>query len=253
MKISIITVVYNGADTIKDTIESVLNQSYEDIEYIIIDGLSSDGTQKIVRSYGSKISKFISEKDNGLYDAMNKGIKLATGDVVGILNSDDTYTDKFVIDNVVKQFQTTNVDLVYGDIVIVDALKENKIIRYYRSKNFKVQDLKRGIMPGHASVFIKRIWFEKYGYYYTNFEICADFDLLLRFLYIHKLSHSYLPKILVNMKMGGISNRSLLTKYKIYLEMKKSILNNNLKFNLFRYLMKYYSKMFQFIERPKAI
>ena len=251
MKVSIITVVYNGANTIKETIESVLNQDYNNIEYIIIDGLSTDGTQDIVKSFGNKISTFISENDEGLYDAMNKGIKLATGDIVGILNADDIYFNEFVIGNLVKHFKKTKVDCVYSDLILVNQFNDDKIVRYYKSKYFKMSDFKRGLMPGHASVFIRRKYFNEYGLYDLKFKITADFDLLLRFLFIHKLSHSYLPMIMVKMRLGGISNQNLLIKYKMYKELMQVFKKNNIKLNPIRFLSKYFIKIYQYIDRPK--
>lgn len=253
LKISVITVCYNSSETIKEAIESVINQTYNNIEYIVVDGLSTDGTQDIIKSYGDKISKFVSEKDKGLYDAMNKGIKLATGDVVGILNSDDFFKDKNVLKTIADAFVKGKTDSVYGDVVIVDPQKKNRIIRYYSSKNFKVNDFNRGIMPPHPSVFIKRHLFEKYGYYDLDFKICADFDFLLRLFFIHKINIQYLPLVTTIMKSGGLSNQSLFTKYTIYQEMKRSIIKNGLEFSIFKYLSKYYSKFYQFIDRPKLI
>lgn len=252
-KVSIITVCYNSENTIKDTIQSVLSQDYKNIEYIIIDGNSTDGTKNIVECFQDRIDKFISEKDNGLYDAMNKGIQAATGDIVGILNSDDIYTNEFVLGNVVKHFLKTKVDCVYGDLILVKATDENKIVRYYKAKKFKMSDFEKGLMPGHASVFIKRHYFNKYGLYDLNFKITADFDLLLRFLYIHKLSHSYLPMIMVKMRSGGISNQNVLAKYRMYKELKRIFFKNNLKFKPLKFVSKYFLKAYQYIDRPKFI
>lgn len=205
MKVSIITVVWNNAKTIKDAIDSVLSQTYKNIEYIVIDGASSDGTVEIVQSYGDKISKFVSEKDRGLYDAMNKGIALAAGDVVGILNSDDFYIDEIVIERVVKEFKEKQVDSVYADLVFVKPENLDKTVRYYDSSHFNPAKFAYGWMPAHPTFFVKREIYEKYGVFRTDLKIGADFDILARFLYTHKISYSYMKEVLVKMRVGGVS------------------------------------------------
>ncbi len=187
MKISIITVVRNNKESIKNAIDSVLNQTYKNIEYIIIDGESTDGTVEIVRSYRDKISKFISEPDSGLYDAMNKGISLATGDVVGILNSDDFYIDDQVIQRVVKEFEVKDVDSVYADLVFVKPVNLDKTVRYYDSSKFILSKFAYGWMPAHPTFFVKKDIYEKYGVFITDLKIDADFYILIRFMFINKI------------------------------------------------------------------
>ena len=250
-KVSIVTVVYNGAGTIADTINSVLAQSYSNIEYIVIDGNSSDGTQEIIRSYGENISKYISEKDNGIYDAMNKGISMATGDIVGILNADDMYTSDFSIDRIVAEFNKKEVDSVFGDLYFFTPKKPDRILRLYSSRNFKLKHFERGIMPGHATFFVKKSCYEKLGLYDTQYIITADFDLLLRFLYINEISYSYIPEILVKMRIGGISTRSLKSKWKMYRELRLIFEKNGVKSNHFKLASKYLRKIYQYVDNTE--
>ncbi|MCK5559753.1 MAG: glycosyltransferase [Thermoplasmata archaeon] len=165
MKVSIITVCFNNDSTIKDTIDSVLNQSYKNIEYIIIDGDSADKTKDIITSYGNKIDQFVSESDRGIYHAMNKGIKLVKGDIVGMLNADDFFCDYDIIEKLVKEFVTENLDAVFGDVQFVNSQNLKKIVRYYSSKHFHPSKFKYGFMPAHPSFYVKRELFSKYGYY----------------------------------------------------------------------------------------
>jgi len=192
MKISIITVVWNNAKTIKYAIDSVLNQTHKNIEYIILDGASTDGTIEIIRSYGDKISKFVSEPDKGIYDAMNKGIKLATGDVVGILNSDDFYIDDYVIEKVVKEFEEKQVDSVYADLVFVKPDDLSKAVRYYDSSSCGSENFQYALYPAHPTFFVRKWVYDKYGVFKTDYKIGADFDLMARFLYTNNISYSYI-------------------------------------------------------------
>lgn len=209
MKISIITITYNSEKTLDDTIKSVLSQTYNDIEYIIVDGNSKDSTVDIVKSYGDKISTFVSEKDSGIYDAMNKGLHLATGDVVGILNSDDIYFDEHVIEKVMSEFQKENVDSVYGDLYYVKPENVNELVRYWKSSDFVKGSFAKGWHPPHPSFFVKREAYEKYGTFDLNMKVSADFELMLRFLEKFKISTLYLPEVIVRMRTGGESNRSI--------------------------------------------
>jgi len=246
MKVSIITVVYNNEDTIKDAIESVLNQTYKNIEYIIIDGVSTDGTVEVIKSYGDKIDKFISEKDNGIYDAMNKGIKLASGDIVGILNSDDFYANNNIIEKVVKEFEDKKVDSVYGDLVYVNAKDTNKIVRYWKSKPYKKGLFTKGWHPAHPTFFVKKEIYDKYGIFNLDFKIAADYELMLRFLEKYQISNSYIPEIFVKMRLGGESNQSIKNIIKANIESYNAWKVNGLYINLFMILLKPLSKLFQY-------
>lgn len=243
MKISIITVVYNNKETIKDAIDSVFSQTYKDIEYIIIDGASTDGTIEVVQSYGDQIDKFISEKDKGLYDAMNKGIKLATGDVVGILNSDDFYIDNYVIEKVVKEFKESQVDSVYADLVFVKPDNLDKTVRYYDSSHFSPDKFAYGWIPAHPTFFVKKEMYEKYGIFKTDYNIAADYELLTRFLAKNKISYSYIKKPIVKMRIGGTSTNGIKSNYILNKEIIRACRENDIDTNWIKVLSKYPKKI----------
>ena len=206
MKISIITCSYNAADTIEKTVKSVLSQKNADIEYIIIDGLSDDGTAGIIKKYSDKIYKFVSEKDAGIYNAMNKGIRLAESEIIGFLNADDIYFDESVISKVLKVFENENTDSVYGDLTYVSKYSD-KIKRYWKSGDYDINNFKKGWMPPHPAFFARRGVYEKYGGFNESYRISADYDLMVRLLYKNKISAFYLPEIIVKMRTGGVSNK----------------------------------------------
>lgn len=206
MTISIITVVYNNNQTVRDSIDSVLSQKYKDIEYIIIDGGSTDGTLDILAKYRSQIAQCISEPDKGIYDAMNKGLKLATGDCIAFLNSDDFYASANAVSSIMKAFETMNVDAVYGDIVYVDKHNANKLVRYWKAGEYKNGAFFYGWAPPHPAFFCRRQVYEKYGYFNDKFQIAADFELMLRFIEKHKIKVGYLPEPIVKMRGGGKAN-----------------------------------------------
>jgi glycosyltransferase involved in cell wall biosynthesis len=247
MKITIITVSYNSIGTISQTIDSVISQTHSEIEYIIVDGNSNDGTVELVQSYGNKISKFISEPDRGIYDAMNKGICLATGDVIGFLNADDFYKSNDIIGNVSKAFIEGKSDCVLGDVQIVDASDLNKINRLYRCPDSPVKLLKYGIMPPHPAFFVRRSFFEKYGLFKTDYKIAADFELIVRFLYKFKLSYFYSPKVFVTMRDGGTSNAGFKSKNTITKEILRACKENGLYTNKFLLNLRYFYKLKQMI------
>ena len=249
MKISIITVVWNNAATIKDAIDSVLSQTYENIEYIVVDGASSDGTVEIVQSYGDKISKFISEKDKGLYDAMNKGIGLATGDVVGILNSDDFYIDKYVIEKIVKEFKEKQVDSVFADLVFVKPENLAKTVRYYDSSHFSPDKFAYGWMPAHPTFFVKREFYKKYGVFKTDYKIAADYELLTRFLGKNKVSYSYIKEPIVKMRIGGASTSGIKSNYILNKEIIRACRENDIYTNWLMVLSKYPKKILGLLKK----
>lgn len=248
MKISIITVSYNSAGTIRDTIESVLNQTYSDIEYILVDGASKDDTISIIKSYGTKISKLISEKDNGIYDAMNKGINVATGDVIGILNSDDFYSHSNVIKNVVQKFEK-DTDAVYGDLVYVSGADKNKIVRTWKAGKYEVGSFQKGWMPPHPTFFVKKSVYEKLGMFTDQLKSAADYEIMLRFIHKHQIKLNYLPEIIVHMRTGGASNVSLKNRFKANREDKKAWKMNGLKPSPLTFIRKPLSKLSQFFKR----
>ncbi|MEA3491676.1 MAG: glycosyltransferase family 2 protein [Campylobacterota bacterium] len=249
MKVSIITVVYNNKDTILDAIDSVLNQNYDDIEYIIIDGNSTDGTIDIIKSYGNKISQFISEPDSGIYDAMNKGIRLATGDVVGILNSDDFYIDDKVIGRVVGEFEEKGVDSLFADLVYVKPDNLKKYVRRYSSKSFKPSKFAYGWMPAHPTFFVKKEFYDKHGLYKTDYQIASDYELLIRFLHKYKLSYSYIDAVLTVMRMGGASTSGLKSNWILNKEILRGCRENGIRTSLVKIYSKYPKKILELIKK----
>lgn len=242
MKVSIITVVWNNKETIKDAIDSVLGQMYEDIEYIIVDGASTDGTVEVVKSYGGRITKFVSEPDKGLYDAMNKGIALATGDAIGILNSDDFYIDDKVIERIVKEFEEKQVDSVFADLVYVKSSDLKKVVRYYDSSQFLPDKFQYALYPAHPTFFVKKWVYDKYGLFKTDYKIVADFDIMARFLYTNKISFAYLKEPIIKMRVGGAST-SFSSIWINSLEQLRVCKENNIDSNIFKILLKYPIKL----------
>ena len=208
--LSIITCIYNGENTIGHAIESVLSQSNSNIELIIIDGASTDNSIKIINTFSDKkITVALSEPDNGIYDAMNKGIKLATGDIVGILNADDYYPNNNVLLKVAKAFNNPSIDACYGDLVYVDVNNKEKIVRVWKSGLFTPDIFYHGWMPPHPTFFVRRSIYEKYGLFNLELGTAADYEIMLRFLLKHRIKVEYIPETLVHMRTGGISNNSL--------------------------------------------
>ena len=245
MKISIITVTYNSEKTINDTLNSLINQTYNDIEFILIDGNSTDNTINIVNNFSTKIfNKVLIEPDNGMYDALNKGIKLATGEIIGILNSDDVFSENTIISKIAKQFNDDpNLDSIFGDVAFI---KNNKTIRYISSKKWTINSFYFGNMPPHPSFYCKKALFEKHGYYKTNYKIAGDFELLLRFILVKKIRFKYLPFKMVNMKTGGLSTNGLESKFKINKEILLSFKENGLNTNYLFLYFRYFKKVFQY-------
>lgn len=209
LKISVIAVVWNTVETIEDTIQSVLSQKHPLVEHIVIDGASTDGTVDIIKKYKAKITKFVSEPDHGLYDAMNKGIAQSTGDVIGFLNADDVYAEKDILEQVASTFTDSNIDACYADLVYVDQNNLNKIVRYWKSRPYQDGLFEKGWMPAHPTFFIRRSVYEKYGNFDLNYHFQSDFELTMRFLAIHKIRSIYIPRVFVKMRMGGVSNNRL--------------------------------------------
>lgn len=227
MKISIITVTFNSGSTVRDTIESVLKQKYAEIEYLIVDGASKDNTLEIVKEMEPHFQgrlRYMSEPDKGIYDAMNKGIEMATGEVVGILNSDDFFTSDDVIAQVVKAFETDeSLDAVYGDIHFVKDEDLKKCTRYYSSKSFKPWLLRFGFMPAHPSFYCKKSVFEKYGLYDLQYRTSSDFEMMVRLLGKYKIKTKYLPMDFVTMRAGGESTAGLASKKKVNNDIARSL------------------------------
>jgi len=206
MRVTIITVCYNRKNTIAKAIQSVLEQNYNDIEYIVIDGNSTDGTKEIIETYKDKISQYISEPDKGMYDAINKGLKLATGDIIGLMHSDDEFYDKKVITRIASRFDSEKyIDGVYGDGVYVSNDKQERLIRNRIGGVFSLKKVKKGWLPLHPTVYLKKNIIDKYGLYNLDFKIASDTEFLLRYLYKYEIKISYVDSYIVKMRMGGMS------------------------------------------------
>jgi len=204
-KVSVVTVVYNNASTIEDTIRSIIAQTYLPVEHIVIDGVSTDGTLDILRRYEEKIAIIRSEPDQGMYDAMNKGLKLATGDIVGFLNADDVYAGPHVLKDIVEIIESRQVDACYGDLVYVDKQDSRKITRYWKSRPFQDGLFENGWMPAHPTFYARKSVYDRFGSFDLAYPRQSDFELTLRLLAVHRIATEYIPKLLVRMRSGGAS------------------------------------------------
>ena len=246
MKFSIITTTYNSAATIGDTVRSVADQIFDgEVEYIIIDGGSTDATLEVLAAYMDVVTTIVSESDKGLYDAMNKGIRMATGDVVGILNSDDFYTSSDVLATVAREFERNGVDAVFGDVHFVDPKNLDNCVRYYPSRHFVPAAMRYGFMPAHPSFYVKRECYVRYGGYDLSYRIASDYDLMVRFFHKHKISYAYINKDMVTMRTGGLSTKNLKNRLLITVEDVKACRKNGLYSNILLMSLKYFYKVFE--------
>ena len=246
MRISLITVTYNSAATIRDTLDSVLSQDYPDVEHIIIDGGSTDDTLKIIREF-PHVARLISEKDDGLYDAMNKGIKIAGGDIIGILNSDDVYTQPDVLSKIASCFEDKDISASYGDLQVVQASDLGKIVRTWKSGKFKRSDFYFGWMPPHPTFFVRREVYNQVGLFNTSLHSASDYELMLRILFKNRIKAAYIPEILVKMRQGGLSNSSFRQRIHANKEDRIAWKLNELKPYFFTLYLKPLRKIFQFL------
>lgn len=248
LKISIITVCYNSGKTIEDTFKSVQSQSYKNIEYIVIDGGSKDNTLDLINQYKDIIDYTVSEKDKGLYDAMNKGIERATGDVIGFLNSDDLFCDDLAVEKVMKVFlENSSLDSVYADIYYVEQNNTSKIVRKWVTGNQK--KFKYGWHPAHPTFYVKKKIYAQYGGFNLNFRLASDFEIMLRFLEKFNISTKYLPEPLIKMRLGGETNKSMANILKQNKECIKAFKDNGLKVNEIAYpFFRIVPKLFQFLK-----
>lgn len=249
MKVSIITVAYNSASTLGDAIRSVLSQTYSDIEYIVVDGASDDATKDIILQYESAFQgrlKWVSEKDSGIYDAMNKGIRMATGDVVGILNSDDYFTSRVVVERLVAEFADDSIDAVYGDVHFIRDGYPEKCIRYYSSKHFRPFWLRFGFMPAHPSFYCRKEVFDRSGLYKTDYAIGSDYEMMVRLFYIHHIKTKYLSMDFVTMRTGGASTRNIRSRLKLIRDDVRGCRENGVYTNALMISFKFLYKIFEF-------
>ena len=245
LKFSIITVCYNSSKTIVDTIRSVNTQTYTNIEHIFIDGQSTDNTLELIRQNSKRNTLIISENDNGLYDAINKGIKNASGDIIGILHSDDFFHSTDVILDLVTKIQKENLDAVYGDLIYVNEININKTVRYWKSCEFNPNLIRRGWMPAHPTLFLKKEVFKTHGLYDLKFTISSDYDFMLRVLKDDTVKFGYLPRVVTNMRLGGASNKNLKNIVIKMIEDYKAIRKNK-SGNMVTLILKNTSKIKQF-------
>lgn len=250
MKLSVITAVFNNKSHLQECISSVGEQSYSDIEHIIIDGGSADGTLNLLQNIQSSSIRWISEPDKGIYDALNKGLSMATGDIIGILHSDDLFYSPKILEQVMQMFKTEDCDAVYGDLVYVSREEVSKIIRYWKSSPFKPSLLKKGWMPPHPTLFMKRKWYEQASGFRTDFRIAADYDLILRVFKNSDFKPVYLPQIITTMRLGGASNRSLKNIYRKSYEDYIALKENGIG-GFSTLFLKNSTKLIQFINRKK--
>lgn len=250
MKISIITVTLNSSSVIESCLESVKNQTYDNIEQIVIDGKSTDDTLSILKSKPYKISTLISEPDNGIYDAMNKGIQNATGDIVGFLNSDDFYENNYILSKVVKLFENNlYIDACYSDLIYVDQNNTSKIVRLVKSSKFKEGLFTKGWCPPHPTFFVRRSVYKKFGNFDLSYRFASDVDLMMRFLEKYKIKSKYIPEVWVKMRIGGITNKSIKNIFIQNKEILKSFNKNKIRINLLKFFI--YKIISRLIQRFK--
>jgi len=252
LKISIVTVTYNSSDFISHCLKSVKLQNYNNIEHIVIDGASTDNTLSILKNNKKQLSTLISEPDKGIYDAMNKGIKISTGDIIGFLNSDDFYSNNEVLSKIANVFNNdTTLEACYADLLYTDRNDISKNVRYWKSNKFTLGSFEKGWCPPHPTFFCKRSVYEKYGYYNLNYNIAADVELMMRFLEVNKINVQYIPTILVKMRIGGISNKSLRNILNVNKEILYALKKHNLSKNsLIFFSNKIWSRAKQFFQKP---
>lgn len=249
MRISIITVTFNAVKTVADTLQSIASQTYGDIEHIVIDGASTDGTQELIARYTSRISRFISEPDSGIYDAMNKGLAMATGEVIGFLNADDAYAGNDVLQRVAELMAHNELDAVFGDAEFVNPAHPNRTIRRYRSNRFRPDRIAWGWMPAHPALFLRRGVYERFGVFRTDYRIAGDFELIARIFHGGTLNYFHVPEVWVRMGTGGISTGGWRNSVLLNREVLRACRENGIPTSLPKILSKYPAKLLEFLHR----
>ena len=251
MKISVITVCFNSAGTIGGTLQSVASQTWSNVEHIVVDGSSTDGTLGVVEQYRAGVAQVISEPDAGIYDAMNKGLRLATGDVVGFLNADDIYTSNHVLERIVQTMshQDPRLDAVFADAEFVRSNAPHQTVRRYRSAKFHPDKIAWGWMPAHPTLFLRRDLFDRFGMFKTDYRIAGDFELIARMFHGRSLNYRYLPEVLVRMRLGGVSTGGLRNTVLLNREVLRACRANGIDTNWFKVLSKYPAKLWEFGQR----
>lgn len=249
IRISVITVAFNAAHTIGDTLASVAGQTYPDIEHIVVDGASTDGTLEIIEHHGAPVARLISEPDQGIYDAMNKGLHVVTGDVIGFLNADDVYAAPDVLARVAAIMATEKLDALFGDAEFVSPGRPDRPVRRYRSDRFCPERIAWGWMPAHPTLFLRREVFERFGLFKTDYRIAGDFELVARIFHGGTLQYRHLPEVLVRMRTGGVSTGGWRNTILLNHEVLRACRENGIDTNLFKILSKYPRKLLEFV-RP---
>lgn len=253
MRLSIITVCHNSGATLTDTMESVSAQTFGDIEHIVVDGGSTDNTLDIVKAQGKRVSRIIPGPDKGIYDALNKGISAATGDVIGIMHADDFYPDKSVLEKVAELLARSGADSCYGDLVYVERENPSKMVRYWRAGEYHKELFAKGWMPPHPAFFLKRSVYEKHGLYDLAFPLASDYELMLRMLYRHGITTTYLPEVLVKMRCGGTSRAGLVNTGRMLFENYRSWKHNGLPATPLTFVLKPLSKLGQWLSSNRPV
>lgn len=249
MKISVITVCFNAVNTIANTLESVASQTHPDIEHIVVDGASTDGTLDVIKRHGRRVARLVSEPDQGIYDAMNKGLLLATGEIIGCLNADDVYTDTSVLERVSALMEAEKLDALFGDAEFVSPTRPDQPLRRYRSERFSPERIAWGWMPAHPALFLKRGVYERFGKFRTDYRIAGDFELVARMFHGGTLTYRHMPEVLVRMRTGGISTGGWRNTLLLNREVLRACRENGIATSLPKILSKYPAKLLEFLRR----
>lgn len=252
MKISIITVCYNSAQTIGDTLRSVRDQTFDNAEHIVVDGQSKDNTLSVIETEGRHVTKLVSEADKGIYDAMNKGIALATGEIIGFINADDFYASPDALAKVASVFSDPNVDACYGDLCYVKQENTSALVRYWKSSKFHPGAFESGWCPPHPTFFVRRAVYQRFGGFDLSYKIAADVELMIRFLEVHRIRAKYIPAVLVKMRMGGTTNKNLGNIVRQNREILRALHSHGLKSAVWRLIgSKLFSRGLQYLTKPQ--